>query len=53
MNDPQCSAGFAHTAIFSSGPAAKTFASQFNTAVARLTPDEQTQVGRGSYLVNA
>jgi hypothetical protein len=39
--------------FFSSGPAATTFVSQFNTAVARLTPDAQVQVGRGSYLVNA
>jgi hypothetical protein len=39
--------------FFSSGPAATTFVSQFNTTVARLTPEVQARVGRGSYLVNA
>ena len=39
--------------FFSSGPASATFVNQFNTTVARLTPDAQAQVGRGSYLVNA
>ena len=54
MNDPtNAQRGLLIPQFFSSGPAAKTFVSQFNTAVARLTPDEQTQVGRGSYLVNA
>jgi hypothetical protein len=54
MNDPtNAQRGLLIPQIFSSGPAATTFASQFNTAVARLTPDAQTQVGRGSYLVNA
>jgi mono/diheme cytochrome c family protein len=54
MHDPtNAQRGLLIPQFFSSGPAAKTFASQFNTAVARLTPDAQTQVGRGSYLVNA
>ena len=54
MNDPtNAQRGLLIPQFFSSGPAAETFVSQFNTAVARLTPDEQTQVGRGSYLVNA
>jgi mono/diheme cytochrome c family protein len=54
MNDPtNAQRGLLIPQFFSSGPAAKTFVSQFNTTVARLTPDEQTQVGRGSYLVNA
>jgi mono/diheme cytochrome c family protein len=54
MNDPNSvQRGLLIPQFFSSGPAAAAFVSQFNTTVARLTPDEQTQVGRGSYLVNA
>jgi mono/diheme cytochrome c family protein len=54
MNDPNnAQRGLLIPQFFSSGPAATTFASQFNATVARLTPDEQAQVGRGSYLVNA
>jgi mono/diheme cytochrome c family protein len=54
MNDPaNAQRGLLIPQFFSSGPAAAAFVSQFNTTVARLTPDEQTQVGRGSYLVNA
>jgi mono/diheme cytochrome c family protein len=54
MNDPtNAQRGLLIPQFFSSGPAATTFASQFNATVVRLTPDEQAQVGRGSYLVNA
>jgi hypothetical protein len=54
MHDPtNAQRGLLIPQFFASGPAAMTFVSQFTTAVARLTPDEQTQVGRGSYLVNA
>lgn len=54
MNDPtNAQRGLLIPQFFSSGPASETFVSQFTTTVARLTPDEQAQVGRGSYLVNA
>jgi len=54
MNDPtNAQRGLLIPHFFSSGPASETFVSQFNTTVARLTLDEQAQVGRGSYLVNA
>jgi mono/diheme cytochrome c family protein len=53
-NDPtNAQRGLLIPQFFSSGPAAATFVSQFNASVARLTPDTQAQVGRGSYLVNA
>jgi mono/diheme cytochrome c family protein len=54
INDPtNAQRGLLIPQFFSSGPAAATFVSQFNAAVARLTPDAQAQAGRGSYLVNA
>src|SRR5262249_35019344 len=53
-NDPtDAQRGLLIPQFFSAGPAAQTFVTQFNTSVARLTPDLQAQVGRGSYLVNA
>ena len=54
MNNPiNAQRGLLIPQFFSSGPEATTFMTQFNTAVAGLTPDAQAQVGRGSYLVNA
>jgi hypothetical protein len=54
MHDPtNAQRGLLIPQFFSSGPAAETFVNQFNTTVARLTPNEQAQVGHGSYLVNA
>jgi len=53
-NDPiNAQRGLLIPQFFSSGPEAQTFVTQFNAAVASLTPDAQAQVGRGSYLVNA
>lgn len=39
--------------LFSSGPAADIFAARFAENVAALSAQARTQVGRGSYLVNA
>src|SRR5262245_18189064 len=44
MHDPvNARRGLLIPQFFSSGPASETFMSQFNTAVARLTPDAQAQ----------
>lgn len=54
VNDPNnAQRGLLIPRFFSSGPAAGTFVTQFNTAVASLTPEERAKVGCGSYLVNA
>jgi hypothetical protein len=39
--------------VFSSGADAEAFVARFNDTMARLTPAQRAQVGRGSYVVNA
>jgi len=54
VNDPENSSrGLRIPQFLSRGAAADAFAARFNTTVARLTPEQQAKVGRGSYLVNA
>lgn len=54
VNDPDnARRGLRIPQVFSSGAAADAFNVRFATTVGRLTPEQQAQVGRGSYLVNA
>lgn len=54
VNDPQnAERGLLIPQFFSSGPDADAFVAHLNTMVTELDPEEQTRVGRGSYLVNA
>jgi hypothetical protein len=57
VNDPDSAElGLRIPQFFSSAandPHVDTFLMQFADAIARLTPQERAQVGRGSYLVNA
>jgi hypothetical protein len=57
INDPDnAELGLRIPQFFSSAPTdphAETFLAQFTATIARLTPEERAQVGRGSYLVNA
>src|SRR5262249_13684549 len=53
-NDPDSnSRGLRIPQFLSRGAAADAFSARFSTTVGRLTPEQQAQVGRGSYLVNA
>jgi mono/diheme cytochrome c family protein len=45
--------GLSLLTVFSTGRDAATFVRHVNRAVARLTPSQRAQVGRGSYVVNA
>jgi mono/diheme cytochrome c family protein len=54
VNDPNNSGrGLRIPQVFSHGAAADAFNARFSTTVGSLTPAQQAQVGRGSYLVNA
>jgi mono/diheme cytochrome c family protein len=54
VNDPEnVHRGLRIPQVFSAGAAADAFNAGFATAVGRLPPEQQAQVGRGSYLVNA
>jgi mono/diheme cytochrome c family protein len=54
VNDPNNSSrGLRIPQLLSRGAAADAFNARFSTTVGRLTPEQQAQVGRGSYLVNA
>jgi mono/diheme cytochrome c family protein len=54
VNDPDNSSrGLRMPQFLSRGAAAAAFNARFSTTVERLTPEQQAQVGRGSYLVNA
>ena len=54
VNDPDNSnRGLRIPQFFASGAAADTFNARFSTTVGLLTLEQQAQVGRGSYLVNA
>ena len=53
-NDPEnAQRGLHILAFFSSGAAADAFQVRFSMTVEHLTPEQQAQVGRGSYLLNA
>ncbi|MBT5753278.1 MAG: hypothetical protein HOI33_11320 [Rhodospirillaceae bacterium] len=53
LSDDDIERGLQIPEIFSAGPEGDSFAASFAATIGGLNADERTQVGRGSYLLNA